>query len=375
MKILFAAAGTGGHINPAIAIAKYFEEQENAQILFVGTEKGLENKLVAKANFPLKQIKIRGIERKVSISNMKAVKELMFSYGKARKIIREFQPDLVIGTGGYICGPVLSCSVKLKIPTIIHESNAFPGMTTKFLAKKVNAVALGFPEAEKHLPKGANTVHTGTPIIINREFLNMSKDDVKKALGYDEKPLLLIYGGSQGAASINKAVVQMIKKHSKDIDFNIVFATGNTSYEKVIQELENFDLKNMMILSYIYNMDQMMAGADLAITRSGAMTCCELVQYGLPAVMVPFPYAAENHQEFNARALERAGTAIVILDKDLNAEVLYKRVAGIMKDKQKLCGMSNAAHGLKDDKVLEKIEKLVKKTLTKNNCVKNAYKE
>ena len=368
LKILIAAAGTGGHINPAIAIAKYCVEQDkNAKILFVGTEKGLENRLVTAAGFDLTHIKIRGIKRKITFENIIAIKELIFSYRRAKKIIKGFNPDIVIGTGGYICGPVLSTSIRIHIPTIIHESNAIPGVTTKLLSRKLDTIAIGFEETRAHLKNLNNVINTGTPVIFNKSFINMSKETAKQKLDINHKlPLLLIYGGSQGAASINNSVIDMIIKHGKFIDFNIIFATGNNSYDNVIHRLKGKLRDNIKIVPYIYNMDQLMAAADLAVTRAGAMTCNEVAVYGLPSIMIPFPYAAENHQEFNARALEGAGAAEVILDKDLNGPVLYDKIIKIINNKNILSLMTQNAKSLRVDNADKNIYEIIKKLVRKS---------
>lgn len=367
MKILIAAAGTGGHINPAIAIAKYCVEQDKStKVLFVGTEKGLENRLVTSAGFDLLHIKIRGIKRKITFENIIAIKELIFSYRRVKQIIREFKPDIVIGTGGYICGPVLSTSIRLNIPTIIHESNAIPGVTTKLLSRKLDAIAIGFEETRSHLKNLNNVINTGTPVIFNKNFIGMTKNAAKQKLEInDEIPLLLIYGGSQGATSINNAVIEMIKNHAKSIKFNIIFATGNNSYDSVMKRLQGVVKSNIKVLPYIYNMDQLMAAADLAVTRAGAMTCNEVAVYGLPSIMIPFPYAAENHQEFNARALEGAGAAQVILDKDLNGDVLYDKVISIINNKNILSQMTLKAKILRVDDADKNIYKIIER-LVKN---------
>jgi len=363
LKILFVAAGTGGHINPAIAIAKYcVEANSNTKVLFVGTKRGLENKLVPAAGFELVHIKMRGIKRKLTLENVVAVKELIMGYKRARQIIKNFKPDIVLGTGGYICGPVLSTSIKMGITSIIHESNAYPGVTTKLLAKKLDAVAVGFEETRSHLKGYPNVINTGTPVIINRKLLNIPKHTAKSMMGYNVNlPLILIYGGSQGASSINNAVIDMIVNHGSKIDFNVVFATGNNSYDNTIEKLNGHLKSNIRVVPYIYNMDELMAAADFAVTRAGAMTCNELTTHGVPAIMVPFPFAAENHQEFNARALEAAGAAFVILDKNLSGDILYQKIIEVIRNKSVLTKMSDRARKLKTDDADKNVYNIIMK--------------
>jgi UDP-N-acetylglucosamine--N-acetylmuramyl-(pentapeptide) pyrophosphoryl-undecaprenol N-acetylglucosamine transferase len=335
MRILFACAGTGGHINPAIATARYCMKMDpNTEVLFVGTPQGMERRLVKDAGFQLKTISVRGIKRKLTFENILAIKEMLTGKMEAAKILKEFKPDIILGTGGYICAPVFSAATKLEIPYIIHESNSLPGITSKMFAKKAKAVAVGFEDAKKHFPTGTNLIYTGTPVI-EKSFIDLKTDANNNE--EKKKPLLLITGGSQGAASINRAVVDMIVKYFDEINFNIIFATGNKNYESICNNIlaqsdGSIDAgvarnRGIEINPYIYNIAEIMEKADLAVTRAGAMTCTELTIVGLPAIMIPYPAATENHQEYNARSLEKAGAAIVLLDNELTGDILYEKVS------------------------------------------------
>lgn len=371
MKVIIAAAQTGGHINPGIAIAnKIKKENKDARIIFIGTTRGLENDLVPRAGYELKTIEAHGINRKISIENIKNMFKTLKGLNEAKKIVKEFRPDIVIGTGGFICGPVLMAAKKYKIPTMIHESNAFPGVATKLLSKRVDTVLVGFEDAVRRLPNAKKVVVTGTPTKIKK--VNLSKSQKEKMiyeLGLDkELPIVLVFGGSQGAKSINSSLIDIIKNKTNS-NYQIIWASGPKQYDVIKDDLKelNIDInkiKNIKILPYIYNMEEMMNLADIIISRSGAMTITEIAITGKPAIFIPFPFATENHQEYNARVLVNAGAAKIILDKDLNADILTKTLNEMIKDKSGLLKMSKNAGKIAinnvEDKIYREIEKLVK---------------
>ncbi len=371
MKVIIAAAQTGGHINPGIAIAnKIKKENRNARIMFIGTTRGLENDLVPRAGFELKTIEAYGINRKLSFDNIKNMFKTLRGLGQAKKIVKEFKPDIVIGTGGFICGPVLMAAKKYKIPTIMHESNAFPGVAVKLLSKKVDTVLLGFEDAKKRLPNAKKIVVTGTPTKIKKiELSNTQKERIIKELNLDKSlPIVLVFGGSQGAKSINACLIDIIKNKT-NTNYQIIWASGPKQYEVIKNNLSELKIdinkiKNVKILPYIYNMEEMMNLADIIISRSGAMTINEIAITGKPAIFVPFPFATENHQEYNARVLVNAGAAKLILDKDLNEKTLSQTLNEMLKDKNKLLEMGKCANKVAienvEEKIYEEIKKLVK---------------
>lgn len=372
MKVIIAAAQTGGHINPGIAIAnKIKQENKTAEIIFVGTPKGLENDLVPRAGYELKTIEAYGLQRKVSIQNFKNMFKTLRGLKNAKKIMQEFKPDVVIGTGGFICGPVISAANKYKIPTMLHESNAFPGVAVKLLAKKVDTVLVGFEDAKKRLPKAKNIVVTGTPTKIN--CLNLDNNQKEKLLQdlklQKDLPVILVYGGSQGAQSINKALIDIIcEKLNKN--YQIIWASGPKQYDVIKDELKQNKIdinkiENVKILPYIYNMEEMMNLADVIVSRSGAMTITEVSKVGKPAIFIPFPFATENHQEYNANVLKNVGAAEVILDKDLNKDILNKTINEMISDKSKLINMEKYAKNVAIENVEEKIYEEIKKILKK----------
>lgn len=370
MKVIIAAAQTGGHINPGIAIAnKIKKENKNSEIMFIGTTRGLENDLVPRAGYKLKTIEAHGISRRITIKNVKNMIKTLKGLSEAKKIIKEFNPDIVIGTGGFICGPVLMAARKLKIPTIVHESNSFPGITTKLLSKRVDTVLVAFEDAVKRLPNAKKVVVTGTPTKIKKVDLNKTQREklINELKLNKDMPIVLVFGGSQGAKSINTTLIDIIKNKTNK-NYQIIWASGTSQYDVIKEKLDKLgininNIKNVKILPYIYNMEEIMNLADIIISRSGAMTITEIAITQKPAIFIPFPFATENHQEYNARVLVNAGSAKLILDKDLNEKILSDTLNEMIKDKDKLQQMGENAKKVAiknvEDKIYQEIKKLV----------------
>ena len=370
MKVLFACAGTGGHINPAIAIARILLEREsNTQVLFVGTKNGLENKLVENAGFSIKHISSGKLIRSFTFKNFKAIIDTYKGIGDAKKIIKEFKPDLVIGTGGYICGPVMIAAKNLKIPYILHESNAYPGVSVKLLAKNAKYVMLGFSEAKNRLKRKDNLIYTGTPAKFNEEIYDkLDKNICLENLGLlnVNKKIVLVTCGSQGAKRINETIVEMLENNLSE-QYYIILVAGDNSYEQIKERLEklerekNVDLsKYIKLEKFIFNMDQMYKAVDMCITRAGAMTITELVITKKPAILIPLPSAAENHQYYNAKVLEDINGAKIIEQKDLTQNVLNKMILEMIKE-DNLIKMSNSLKFLVNNEVENKIYECIKK--------------
>lgn len=348
MKILFAGGGTAGHINPALAIAGYIKERHpDAEISYIGTAEKLEAKLVPQKEYDFYTIKVAGFSRKLSpkglAHNISAVKLAVTSSIDAKKILKKVNPDIVIGTGGYVSGPVLRAAQQLGIKTAIHEQNAFPGVTTKMLAPKADVVMLAMREAEKFLKINKKPIVTGNPI--RSELLSVKREDARKKLGLDNRPLILSFGGSLGAKPINEAVTDLIKWHNGTNKFYHIHATGKIGYNDMLENLKDITLSdNIQVREYIDDMDICMAAADLVICRAGAITLGELQACGKPAVLIPSPYVAENHQYHNAMTLKKDGAAEIIEEKDLSGEKLIETVKYLIENKSKLEVMSNNAY-------------------------------
>ncbi len=340
MKVVIAAAGTGGHINPGIAIANEIKKQEpDSKIIFLGTKRGLENDLVPRAGYELKHINAYGFNRSISLSNIKKIWQTFRSVGEAKKIMKKQKPDVVIGTGGYICVAAGIAAKQLKIPLILHESNAFPGMAVKMLSKKASCILLGFAEAKQRLPKAKKTVVTGTPTKIKKiQMSEKAKQETQKRLGFEKDlPMVLAFGGSQGAKSINDSLIQIIEE-KKNKDYNLIWSAGAKGYEELKkkwgEKIETYP--NAKVVPYIYNMEELYNAVDLVVCRSGAMTITEIATVGKPAIFIPFPFATENHQEYNARVLADKKAAKIILDKNLTAERLNKEIENLIRYPHKM---------------------------------------
>lgn len=358
MKILIVAGGTGGHITPGIAIANMLRERGD-NVKFVGTETGMEKDLVPKAGYDLEYIHAEGLHRGLSLKNIKTLMTLKKGIDDCLKIIDTEKPDIVIGTGGYVTAPLMIAGIKRKIPTMIHESNALPGKTTIWLSKKVDVIALGFEDAKKRVPNAKCAVFTGNPTKMDD---SLNKDEMKKKLGLEGKSVL-IFGGSQGARKINDTIIDMINEN-KDLSYKVIYATGPKNYDEVISKI-NVENSRFKVEKYIYNMPEVMAASDLVVCRSGALTVTEISVLGVPSIMIPFPYAAENHQYYNAKTIEDAGAGIIIEEKDLTKDVLEDKIESIINDDKKLMEMSLNAKKVGDNKAIERIENEIDKLVVK----------
>ncbi len=368
MKVVIAAAGTAGHINPGIAIAnKIKQEEKNSEIIFIGTTRGLENDLVPRAGYQLKTIEAYGLSKKISLDNVKKILKTLKGYGEAKKILQKFKPDIVIGTGGYICGATILAAHNLKIPTMLHESNAFPGRAIKMLAKKTDTILVSFQDAMERIAQAKNIVYTGTPVKIKKQEYGINeKNKILQTIGLKEiKPIVLISGGSQGAQKINEAVLEIIMK-KRNKNYQIIWATGPKQFDKVKEKLEDShifinNMENTKIMPYIYNMEEIMNIADIAIGRAGAMTVTEIANLGKPSILIPLPNVSHDHQLYNAKVLEKIEATKIILNEELTGENLNKEIEEIVLDQNKMKKMGQNAQKVSVDKVEEKIYQEVKK--------------
>ncbi|MBR3002461.1 MAG: undecaprenyldiphospho-muramoylpentapeptide beta-N-acetylglucosaminyltransferase [Clostridia bacterium] len=372
MKVVIAAAGTAGHINPGLAIAnKIKEEQKNSKIIFIGTTRGLENDLVPRAGYELKTIDAYGLSKKISIDNFKKMYKTYKGLGQAKKILEEFKPDIVIGTGGYICGAVITSANKLGIPTMLHESNAFPGKAVKMLAKKVDTILVSFEDAKDRIKNANKVVCTGTPVKIKkRSYSSSEKNKILQECGMSsEKPVVLVYGGSQGAQKINEALLEIIENKLNKA-YQVIWATGPKQYDIIKEKLDDKNINiNLVpytkIIPYIYNMEEIMNVADLIVARSGAMTITEISDLGKASILVPLPNVSNDHQLYNAKVLEKVKAAKILLNNDLNGKILNSTINEIVLNKGTMEQMGNNASKVSikntKDKIYEQILELVNK--------------
>lgn len=360
MRVIIACAGSGGHINPGIAIANIIKAREpDSSILFIGTKTGLENELVKKAGYEIKSIRAGRLHRSFTLENVKNLYNAALGITDSKKIIKEFKPDIVIGTGGYICVSVMKAADMLKVPYVLHESNVYPGLSVKLNAKHASKILVGFDETKKYLPN-ANVMYTGTPAKFNTDTIDaLSKTKCKQELKLDNKKVVFVTGGSQGAKKLNETVIKMIKKYMPK-DFFTVIAVGHKNFDTVKAKIGSDCDKYIKVEKYIYDMDKMYKASDLLITRAGAMTVLELEIAAKPAILIPLPTAAENHQYFNAKVLEKNNAGLVIEEKDLNEDVLYERIMRYITDASLLKEMGKNARKLVMENVEDRIYEEIK---------------
>ena len=372
MKVIIAAAGTAGHINPGLAIANKIKEENNdAEIMFIGTERGLEQDLVPRAGYELKTINAYGLSKKISIDNFKKIIKTIKGLSEAKKIVKDFNPDVVIGTGGYICGAVILAAHKLKIPTMMHESNSYPGKAVKMLAKYTDVIMVSFEDAISKIPKAKKVVLTGTPTknIDHEMSLNEKVAEIEKFNLNPAKPTVLVFGGSQGAKKINDTIIDLAEKELNKT-YQIILVAGQKQYDPVKQELRDRgldieDLNGIRVVPYIYEMAETICAADILVCRSGATTVTEVAKHGKPAIFIPLPNVSHNHQQYNAEVLEKVDAARIIKNDELNAEDLNSMIIQML-EKDILETMGQNAKKIAIDNVEERIYNEVKSLVEKN---------
>ncbi len=340
MRVLITGGGTGGHVNPALAIANTIKQNDpDAVIAYVGTKRGIENKLVPKAGYPMYYVDVKGIKRSLSPSNIKAAYLALTSPIKAKKIIREFKPDIVVGTGGYVSWPVVKAASQMGIPTALHESNAIAGVAVKMLQKSVDRIYLNFEKTGESLScDRAKLMKVGNPILGG--FSSMTREEARAKLGIPDKYkyVILSYAGSMGAEKVNDAVLCLMREFTaKHPEVYHIHATGSIELELCTSQFKEMGLdkcENIELCEYIYDMPVRMAAADITINRAGAMTISELAATGKCSIFIPSPNVAENHQYKNAKVLSDAGAAALFEEKDLvdGAKSLIEEVEKLLSD-------------------------------------------
>lgn len=375
MRVLIAAGGTAGHINPALAIAGALKKADPAaEIHFAGRREGMEYRLVTQAGYPFHHIEITGFQRRVSLDNIRrniiTLYNLVLSEPKARAMMEEIRPDLVIGCGGYVSGPVVRCAAKQGIKTALHEQNAFPGVTNKLLAPDVDVVLAAVPAAKEKLGAPEKTLIVGNPV--RPEVFEQAKrrEEIRASLGAGERTVILSFGGSLGARRINEVTADLCEweqKNSKPVLH--LHATGQYGVELFagLEKEKGFaEGESLRVSEYINNMPELLAAADLVISRAGALTLAELEAAGRAAILVPSPNVAENHQYYNALELQKAGAAVVIEEKDLTGEGLISTVDKLLAEPGRLAQMGLAARSLSVDDSLERITSALMELVNKN---------
>lgn len=370
MKVLFAGGGTAGHINPALAIAGCLREQEpDVQILYVGAKGGMEEKLVPAAGFDFRSITVSGFQRKLSCRNLRrnaaALVRVFTASAEARAILRNFAPDICVGTGGYVAGPVIREAAKMGVPTVIHEQNAYPGVTNRMLAKKAKRTMLAVADAQKFLPDGSNCVLTGNPV--RQEVVRADREQARRKLGLDGRPLILSFGGSLGARKINEAVADLLVESANSGRFQHIHGYGQWGkwFPELLKE-KGLDLAahpEISVREYISDMPDCLAAADLVICRAGAITLSELQAVGRAAILIPSPNVAENHQYHNAMAMVSRGGAAILEEKDLSGPALCEKVKELFQKPETVADLAANAKKMAIADSCDRICKIIREVL------------
>ena len=344
MNVIFTCGGTAGHINPAIAVANILRERyPDGNILFICGDDNMEKTLIPKAGYRIVALPASGMERGKSFSalkhNVRALRRVLTAVRKCKRIIREFNADVVVGTGGYASFPALMAASLLKIPTCVHESNAMPGLTTRMVADRVDRVLTCFSESAQYYRHPEKVEVVGMPV--RREFIYTEKQTARKELGLDERPLIVSAFGSQGARAMNQMTAELFRlEQEAGYPYQHIHAVGSYGWEWMpgLVRSKGIDLKQgrgISMTEYIYNMPTVMAAADIVISRAGASSCNEIAASGTPCILIPSPNVTDNHQQKNAAALANQGAAIMVLEKDCTAEEILKHIKGLLEDTQK----------------------------------------
>ncbi|GGN96491.1 undecaprenyldiphospho-muramoylpentapeptide beta-N-acetylglucosaminyltransferase [Saccharibacillus kuerlensis] len=349
MRVVLTGGGTGGHIYPALAIAEQLKaDRPDTEFLYIGGKRGLENSIVPETQIPFETLDITGFRRSLSADNIKTVLRFLRGVQSSSELLEKFKPDVVVGTGGYVCGPVVYAAHKLRIPTLIHEQNAIPGLTNRFLSRYVNTVAVSFDGTQNQFPKAKRVMYSGNPRATTVHRANAAEGF--RMLGLPEgTPIVLVVGGSIGAKAINEAMLQMVPDIMRMPDVQFVYVTGKRYYDEIKRGLDEAPWvtpANLKVLPYVERMPEVLAASMLVISRAGASFLAEVTSLGIPAVLIPSPNVTNNHQEVNARALEDEGAALMILERDLNGRSLLEAVEAVVNDEYLRARMSERSAGL-----------------------------
>lgn len=352
MRVVLTGGGTGGHIYPALAVARQIKQQEpDSELLYIGSQRGLEKQLAEQEGIRFEAIEITGFKRSLAWDNVKTVLRFVKGVRRSKQLLREFRPDAVIGTGGYVCGPVVYAAVKLGIPSVLHEQNVIPGLTNKFLSRYADVVAVSFPESRNNFPRAKRVLYTGNPRasqVVSAEAqrgleslgMNMDKED----------KLIVVVGGSGGAKAMNDCMVELVPLVAENRSkLKFLLITGKSYYEDTLARIHQSRAElpsDIRIVPYIHNMPEVMAATSIIVCRSGASSIAEITALGLPSIQIPSPNVTNNHQEANARWLESEGAAKVILEHELNGQTLYEAIKQIAFDPIRYEHMSKMAKRL-----------------------------
>lgn len=362
--IVIAGGGTGGHLFPGMALAEHFEKHYQVRIVFIGTSYGIENKILPKTHYIFERIWMRGLQRKIDIGNLLFPLRLVVSLGQCAAIYSRYKPSIVVGTGGYVSGPALLAGLLLGVPTAIQEQNSYPGLVNRLIGKRVSQVHLTFQDSRAYFGSKDSVYVSGNPV-------RAGLGNVEKAAALErfqlspEKATIFVFGGSQGARAINKTVTDTLPALKQLGNIQILWAAGKPDFNKISQETSHYDFVH--VYEFIEDMASAYAAADVVLSRAGATALSEIALAGLPAILVPFPFAAAGHQERNARSVEKAGAAQVVPQQEFTATNLLDRLKGLFSDRDKLANMSKAAFALaKPNAAREIADKIMTLAIGKN---------
>ncbi len=360
MKIILAGGGTAGHINPAIAIANHIKEKDpNAEISFIGTKKGMENNLVTKAGYPIHHIEIQGLRRRLTLSNIKTAYYYFTAPSKAKKLIKELKPDIVVGTGGYLSWPLLKAAADLGVPSAVHESNAIPGKAVKMVEKTVDRIYVNFPTTAEYFTQTDKILCVGNPLIKSPDTESDSHLYEKLSIPAGTKKVLLTFGGSLGAERVNEEILALMRDYTANHpEIFHIHATGKIEYEAAMAKAKEYgllDLPNIRLLEFIYDMPLWEKAADAVICRAGAMTISEMALLAKPCILIPSPNVANNHQYENAKRLADAGAAVMIEEKDISTDILVQSVSDILFNEKTASALSSAVKNFAKPNAAEEI--------------------
>lgn len=362
MRVLFVAGGTGGHIYPALSVAKKLKEERDYQLLFVGAPMSMEERIIKEEGFDFRTVPARGLPRKITPRIFSSLGANLLALFKARKIIKEFQPRVVVGTGGFVSGPTVFIASLMGIPTLLHEQNLIPGITNRLLSSRVDVVAVSYERSREYFPRARKVTVTGNPV--RQELLSLTGEEGRRKLAIPrDRKVVLAFGGSQGARSINDAMIGLYRKAAEEgwsRRVTFIHVTGPGDYERIktFPEVRKQKL-DIRLYSYLNQMPAALAAADLVISRAGAMTLAELTARGIPAILIPYPLATDNHQEKNARELVELGAAEMLLDRELTGDRLFKLLVSLLFDPVKLKRMAEQSKRAGHPDALKDIVELV----------------
>lgn len=356
MKVILSGGGTGGHIYPALAIAEELRDRvENIEILYVGKKDSLEEELAKRNSIDFAPIRVKGLPRKkINKDSFLSIFELIKGLGDAGKILKNFKPNIVIGTGGYVCAPILLKAQSKGVPTLIQEQNAYPGKANRLIAKKVNSIAISFEEARKYFPEDRHILFTGNPI--RKEFKSLDKEKALEELGFsEEEPLILSLGGSGGQESTNEAILEMME-NQPNIPFRVIHITGKAHYDEFLKRMpKNYNEEKYIIQDYSHEIPNLLQVSSLVIASSSAMTLAEISATRNPSILIPKAYTAGNHQWHNAKSYENKGAALVIEESELNGNLLFEKINSILENTELRDKMSKETMKLGDVEAVSKI--------------------